>query len=163
MHPAPVTLRRARRTDFVAVMRVLASNDLPVPPPDRATLRRFRRLVADLGADFYVAVSEAQVVGFVHVSYTRQLAGAARARIETLAVHGECRGRGVGSALLELVCMRARRRTCAELLCAAGGDRLLAEFLSRRGWVPGAELLRLALVAEAPEVRRPPARMEAST
>ena len=143
MHPVPVRLRRARRTDFVAVMKTLASNGLPVPPPDRSTLRRFRRLVADLGSDFYVAVVEEQVAGFVHVTYTRQIASGACARIEAMAVQRERQGRGVGSLLLDLACRRAKRRRSADLRCEVGlADGSLAEFLAKKGWVREREVLR---------------------
>jgi GNAT superfamily N-acetyltransferase len=162
MHPVPVKLRRARRTDFVAIMKVLATNDLPVPPADRATLRRFRRLVADLGSDFYVAVSGEQMVGFVHVTYTRQLATAARARVEALAVQSDRHGRGIGSSLLELACRRARRRGCADLRCEAGDvDRGFSEFLSRRGWVREGHVLHFGPLAAGVEVAPVPASAEA--
>jgi N-acetylglutamate synthase-like GNAT family acetyltransferase len=162
MHLVPVKLRRARRTDFVAVMKVLASNDLPVPPPDRATLRRFRRLVADLGGDFYVAVSGEQVVGFVHVTYTRQLATAARARVEALAVQSDCHGRGIGSSLLELAGRRAHRRGCADLRCETGDpERRFSEFLSRRAWVREGDVLHFAPLAAAVEVPPVPVSVEA--
>ena len=46
-----VHIRRGRRTDFTAVMALLAASGGTVPVPDRATLRRFRQLVADLGGD----------------------------------------------------------------------------------------------------------------
>jgi len=65
-------------------MEILASSDLPVPPPDRATLRRFRHVVADLGSDFYVATIDERLVGVVHATYARQIATYPLARIELL-------------------------------------------------------------------------------
>jgi N-acetylglutamate synthase-like GNAT family acetyltransferase len=162
MHPVPVKLRRARRTDFVAVMKVLASTNLPVPPADRSTLRRFRRVVADLGGDFYVALSAGQVIGFVHVTYARQLATAARARVEALAVQSDRQGCGIGSALLDLACRRAHRRGCTDVRCETGeAERWFSEFLSRRGWVHERYVLQCAPRAAAVEVTTMPATVAA--
>jgi len=136
------TIRRAKRTDAIAVIKVLASNGLPVPLPDRSTLRRFRRLVSDLGNDLYVALINEQVSGFVHVTYTRQLATACLARIEAFAVHRERQSRGIGTALLELACYRARRRQSTELRCETGTGDPIAEFLMKKGWTRDREVLR---------------------
>jgi GNAT superfamily N-acetyltransferase len=133
-------------------MKILAGNGIPVPPPDRATLRRFRRLVADLGVDLYVAVAGEQVVGFVHVTYTRQLSVRSRARVEALAVEKEFQERGIGSSLLTFAVQRARRRGCSEVSCEAGDERgSLRTFLASCGWVRGVELLRVELPPEEPE------------
>src|SRR5262249_30860791 len=86
MLPRPIRHRRGRRTDFVEIAGILAASEVPAPVPDRATLRRFRRIVSDLGADFYVALLDERLVGFVHVTYARQLAEAPRARVEALVV-----------------------------------------------------------------------------
>jgi len=158
MHLVPVRLRRARRTDFVAVMKVLASNNLPVPLADRATLRRFRRIVADLGGDFYVALSGEQVVGFVHVTYARQLATAARARVEALAVQRDRQGRGIGSALLELAYRRACRRGCTDLRCETGdAEPWFLAFLSRRGWNHDSGVVQVVPVSAGVEIPLVPA------
>jgi GNAT superfamily N-acetyltransferase len=130
----PVRLRRGRRTDFVAVMAVLAASGVPTPPPDRATLRRFRRVVADLGTDLYLAVVAEHVVGFVHVSYTRQLTVGAVARLELLCVTPDARARGVGRTLLDHAVERARRRGCSELCSGTDLDEATAGFLTHAGW-----------------------------
>ena len=126
MHPAPelitgsdlrVLIRRVRRTDFTAVMHLLAASGVAVPPPDRATLRRFRHLVADLGADFYLALVDGTVAGLVHVTYARQLAVPPMARLEQLLVSDPLRRRGVGSKLLAFVRQRATARGCGALVC----------------------------------------------
>ena len=88
MLPRPIRHRRARRTDFDAIAAILAASGLPAPAPERAGLRRFRRLVADLGTDLYVAETDARVLGIVHVTYVRPVSGAPRARLELLG--GRC-------------------------------------------------------------------------
>jgi len=115
-------IRRVRRTDFTAVMALLAASGVPVPPPERATLRRFRQLVADLGTDLYLASVDGALVGLVHVTYARQLAVAPRARVDQLLVAASHRRRGIGSALLAFAQGRARQRSCAALVCALPDD-----------------------------------------
>ncbi len=110
-------IRRARRSDFVAVMDLLGASGAAVPPPERATLRRFRNIVADLGADFYLASIDETLVGLVHVTYARQLAASPRARLDQLVVADSFRRRGVASALLGFAQERARRRGCTTLCC----------------------------------------------
>ena len=139
MVPRRVRFRRGRRTDFVSTMQILASSGVPVPPPDRRVLRRFRRLVADLGADFYVAVLDGALVGFVHVTYARRLAEAPAARLEILVVAPHVRRRGIGRSLAALAADRARRRGCAELQWVGGGETAQA-FLRAVGFEPAGAL-----------------------
>ncbi|MFN8626616.1 MAG: GNAT family N-acetyltransferase [Candidatus Binatia bacterium] len=129
-----VTIRRGRRTDFTAVMELLAEEGVPLPPADRTTLRRFRRLVADLGTDFYVAVIDGRIEGLVHVTYARQLTQGATATLERLVVAEACGDNGIGMALLRFAQRRARNRGCARFSCAlpaSAHDR--REFLERSG------------------------------
>ncbi len=135
MVPRPIRHRRGRRTDLMAVLAVLAASGLPVPPPDRATLRRFRHLVADLGTDLYIALIDEVVVGFVHVTYARQLTSGPRARVEALVVTPAARRRGVAASLAGLVRQRAERRGCSFLHCQIpAGDAAAHAFLAGTGW-----------------------------
>lgn len=104
-------------------MEILASSDLPTPPPDRATLRRFRHVVADLGNDLYVATIDERLVGIVHTTYARQIATYPLARIELLAVAPHARRQGVGTSLVRHIEGRARERACARLSCDLSGAR----------------------------------------
>jgi GNAT superfamily N-acetyltransferase len=135
MVPRPIRHRRARRTDFDAIGALLTAAGLTAPPPERAALRNFRRLVADLGSDLYVAERDAQVLGLVHVVYARRLFRPARARLELLLVSPAARGHGVGRSLAALAVGRAQRRGCAALRCgaASGADHAPA-FLQHLGW-----------------------------
>lgn len=150
MLPLPFRLRRGRRTDFVAVMELLAQGGSPVPPADRSTLRRFRRLTADLGTDLYVAVQRERVVGAVHVTYARQLATGARARLELLVVAPDARRQRIGSALVVLAVRRAQRRGCTELLYThAAPDGAAGAFLARTGWTQAGEMFSMRLPSAA--------------
>jgi GNAT superfamily N-acetyltransferase len=155
MLPRPHRIRRGRRTDFVAVMEVLASSGLALPPADRATLRRFRHIVADLGSDLYVATVDEHLAGVVHASYARQVATYPLARVELLAVAPSARRRGIGTALVRHVEDRARQRACIRLSCdtrgvAAGSAEGIAALCSHLGWTvtPGTCSIDLALPPE---------------
>jgi GNAT superfamily N-acetyltransferase len=143
-------IRRARRTDFTAVMQLLTASAMPVPPPDRATLRRFRHLVADLGTDFYLASVDGTVAGLVHVTYARQLAIAPSARVDQLMVAQVFRRHGIGSALLAFARQRARWRGCGTLSCAVPGNGAGARrFLDRQGLRPNGEWYGQELMRDA--------------
>lgn len=126
-------LRRARRTDFMAVMSLLAGCGIAVPPPDRATLRRFRNLVADLGSDFYLASFDETLAGLVHVTYARQLTTGPAARVDQLVVAENFRRRGIGASLLAFAQARARKRGCATLRYAVAGEAPTCPFLEAAG------------------------------
>lgn len=145
-----VRIRRGRRTDFSAVMDLLAAGGLPVPPADRATLKRFRNIVADLGADLYLAFDGEVALGFVHVTYTRQLTTGALAHLDQLLVADAHRRRGVGSALLQFARRRAERRGCDRLTCTLPAQSALAPFLGRHGLVAsGGQWSAACIPAEA--------------
>ena len=127
-----VHIRRGRRTDFTAVMALLAESGGAVPVPDRATLRRFRQLVADLGGDFYLALVDDAVVGLVHVTYARRLAAPPSAVLDQLVIAAPTRRRGIGSALLAFAEKRARQRGCAAFSCVVpDGDAAACAFLDK--------------------------------
>ena len=106
-------IRRLRRTDFTAVMQLLADSGQPAPSPDRRTLRRFRHVADDLGADVYIYLVDGALAGLLHLSYVRRLNDGPRARIETLLVGHDFRRRGIGHALLALALQRAAKRSCS--------------------------------------------------
>lgn len=145
-----VQIRRGRRTDFTAVMRLLAASGIPMPPPDRAAVRRFRNLVADLGADFYLAWIEGTLAGLVHMTYTRQLTMPSRAQLDHLVVADAFRGRGIGSALLAFAQRRAQRRGCIVCSCMLPTTAASVQpFLERAGFQAAGYHFSLALAAES--------------
>ncbi len=140
----PIRHRRGRRGDFAAIVEVLAASGISAPPPDRSALRRFRRIVADLGADLYVALAGVRLVGFVHVTYTRHIVLGTRARIEALVVAPDSRRSSVGRSLVQLARQRAVRRGCSELRCSAG-TAAARHFLTGTGWQSAGDEFRVDL------------------
>jgi GNAT superfamily N-acetyltransferase len=129
-----IHIRRGRRTDYAALAALCAwpSN----PERHHSALRAFRRTIADLAYDLYVAEQEGRPVGVVAVSYVRELAlGGQRATLEELLVDPERRGAGVGRQLLELALRRARRRGVRRFE-ARPADESAARFLDHVGFAP---------------------------
>ncbi|MDX2166397.1 MAG: GNAT family N-acetyltransferase [Deltaproteobacteria bacterium] len=144
MRSRPIRLRRVRRTDFEALTGLLAAAELAVRADDRALRSRFRRLVADLGADLYLASIDDAVCGVVHVTYARHLLAAPQAMLELLVVHPQRRRLGVGRALANAAIARARRRGCQQLATrrSAEGAR---PFFTALGWHTGGERVQFDL------------------
>jgi len=87
-----VQVRTARAADLDAMLELEAA----FPPGDRFSRRTWRRLLAGRSACL-VAVAEARVVGSASVLFR---AGSGVARLYSLAVDAEARGRGVGGRLV---------------------------------------------------------------
>lgn len=115
MPGSDLRIRRARRADFDGVSRILERVGGSPLPPDRRTIRRFRRIVADLGSDLYVAEKEGRLLGFVYVRYSRHLAHGSQARVEQLVVEPGSEESRVRDELLGLALRRARKRDCTSL------------------------------------------------
>ena len=111
MEERPIRCRRARRGDAESIFALLTP---PAPIESRAARHRFRQLVADLGADLYVALRDETVIGVVHVTYARQLTGPPRATVALVAA-ADGEGSGVGRALARLALERAQRRRCGSI------------------------------------------------
>jgi hypothetical protein len=131
------------------VLRLFAPTEEATPVPDRATLRRFRRIVSDLGNDLYVALVGERLLGFVQITYRRHIKFGLRGRVESLRVNADERAREVAASLVALAEQRARRRACFDLTYASkSASDYVDEALTGSGWVPADRELRLHL-AEA--------------
>ncbi len=99
-----MTLRDATLTDLDALLRLEQTF-----PGDRISRRNFRHLLSRANAEVAVAEEEGRVVGNAVALYRK---GSERARLYSLVVAPEERGRGLGLALLQEVETRARARGC---------------------------------------------------
>ena len=130
-----VRVRRGRRGDLPRVLALLGRD------ADHRHSRLYRRVVADLGTDLYVAEDAAgDVVGLVSIVYARSLfRGGLSARLD-----GARASEGLLDGLIAFAERRARRRGCARLeVLPVRGEPALYAALVARGY-RGAE----ALVAE---------------
>ncbi len=149
MLPRPIHLRRARRTDFNAIWALLTTSGMADGNgTDRATLRRYRRIVGDLGADLYVAETDGRPLGLVHVTYARRLAEAPEARLELLLVDQAAEREGLEVEMAVFAAARARRRGCAALRFAAPSARTRGA-LEDLGWRGIGEVLEFDLAGRA--------------
>jgi hypothetical protein len=131
---AELTVRRARRDDFV---RVRALRGLPAEAT-RADRKRFRRLVSTLREDLYVVedAADAPLAGFAVVAYVRGLG-------PSTALVRELHGSPAAAALLLASARRhaaARGCTRLELQC-----ELPPGAPDDGAWQPGARILRRAV------------------
>ena len=126
-----IHIRRGRRTDYAALAALCTW-----PATEGNLPRLFRRAVADLGYDLYVAEEGGRAIGVVAVSYVRALGlGGQRATLEELVVDPKRRGTGVGRQLAEFALLRARRRG-ARAFEACSPDVAAGRFLERVGFRP---------------------------
>jgi N-acetylglutamate synthase-like GNAT family acetyltransferase len=145
MQARPIRHRRGRRTDLMDILRLLTQAEKCAPVPDRALLRRFRRIVSDLGNDLYVALVAECLVGFVHLSYRRHITLGLRGRVESLIVSEHERPQEVGKSLVLLAEQRARRRNCFDLSYTENVGDGVSEVMAGNGWVCAGRELRLDL------------------
>jgi ribosomal protein S18 acetylase RimI-like enzyme len=126
-----IHIRRGRRTDYAALAALCSW-----PTTGASPRRLFRRAVADLSFDLYVAEETGRTIGMVAVSYVRVLAlGGQRATLEDLVVDPARRRAGVGRELAEFAIRRARRRG-ARAFEARSADEAAGVFLERLGFRP---------------------------
>jgi hypothetical protein len=132
-----VRVRRGRRDDAPRVLAFLGRASAP------RTTRLYRRVVADLGTDLYVAEDTGgAVVGLVSIVYSRSLVrGGLSARLD-----GARASTSPAAPLLdELIAFaerRARRRGCERLEAALdGNDPELHTALLARGYRGGEALV----------------------
>ncbi len=97
-------------------MELAARSGLSVEPAGKSAVRRFRRLVNDLGTDLYLAfLDRTDPVGLVQITYTRRLAAAPRAEIDLLLVEPLERTGEIRDLLVRFADTRARQRGCGVL------------------------------------------------
>ncbi|HJQ84036.1 MAG TPA: hypothetical protein VKA21_08175 [Candidatus Binatia bacterium] len=134
---AGVRVRRGRRRDLAAVQALLG-----VAAASDRLERWFRRIVADLGTDIYVAEDAAgTVIGLVSVVYARSLVqGGLSATLDGARARREPAG-PLLDGLVAFAEERARKRGCRRLVaCVPSDDGALRAALVARGYRAG-ELL----------------------
>ena len=140
-----ITIRRARRDDVAAIVRMLADDPLgsarervedPLPPP---YFRAFDALEQDPNIRLVVAEgSDGIVVGCLQLCILPGLSsqGASRGLIEDVRVAGHCRSRGIGEQLVRWAVAEARAKACKLVELLTHQTRVDAQrFYERLGFV----------------------------
>jgi GNAT superfamily N-acetyltransferase len=151
---AGVTIRRARREDVEAIVRLLAddrlgaSRETVLDPLPEAYLRGFDAIDRDDRSLLVVAEDHEAVVGTMHLNFLQYLTHEAgeRAQVEAVRVASSHRGTGLGRAMMTWAVERARDRGCVMVQLTTDKRRPDAlRFYEAVGFVASHEGLKLAL------------------
>ncbi|MFI5589132.1 GNAT family N-acetyltransferase [Amycolatopsis sp. NPDC051758] len=137
------TIRRARRDDIGAIVRMLADDQLGATRDDPEDLgpylRAFEEIEADPNQLLVVVATGEQPVGTLQLTIIPGLArrGALRGQVEAVRIHAEHRGSGLGADLMRWAIDESRRRGCALVQLTSDTSRTAAHrFYERLGFEP---------------------------
>jgi ribosomal protein S18 acetylase RimI-like enzyme len=141
---SPITLRRARRDDVGAIVRMLADDPLgrarerledPLPS---SYFRAFEALDRDPNIRLVVAEdTDCAVAGCLQLCILPGISsqGASRGLIEDVRVASHCRSRGIGEQLVQWAVAEARARECRLIELLTHHSRVDAQrFYARLGF-----------------------------
>jgi GNAT superfamily N-acetyltransferase len=155
----PVEIRRARREDVPAIVRLLADDALgrareslgePLP---QSYYDAFAAIDADRRHELVVVEAAGAVVGTLQLTFLPYLAyrGGLRAQIEAVRVESGWRGRGLGGRLFAWAIDRARHEGCHMVQLTTNASRADAQrFYARLGFVPSHVGMKLDLSKDPP-------------
>ena len=151
--PGDLLIRHATEADVSRLVELLVLGSLSgVPrdedPDDPAPYRAALRQIEDAGGAVLVAESGRTVVGVCQLIVFRHLQhrGALCAEIESVHVHPDHRGGGVGSALVRAAIDRARSMGCYRVQLTSNAARTEAHrFYDGLGFVPSHVGFKLSL------------------
>lgn len=145
-------IRRARRTDVGAIVRMLADDQLGATRDDPADLAPYEKAFSLIEADpnqyLMVALSDDVAVGTLQLTLIPGLArrGALRGQVEAVRVRSDHRGGGLGARLLEWAIEESRRQGCALVQLTSDTSRVAAHrFYERLGFVPSHTGFKLSI------------------
>ncbi|MFG2121719.1 GNAT family N-acetyltransferase [Streptomyces sp. NPDC048710] len=134
-------IRRATGDDLPAIVAMLADDPLGAQreSPDDLTpyLTALDRLNADPNQQLVVAVREGRVIGTLQLTLIHGLSrkGATRSIIEAVRIHGDERGSGLGTQLIEWAVEESRRQKCQLVQLTSDSSRTDAHrFYERLGF-----------------------------
>ncbi|MEU0789237.1 GNAT family N-acetyltransferase [Amycolatopsis sp. NPDC005961] len=146
------TIRRARREDIDAIVRMLADDQLGAArddPHDLAPyLSAFEQIDADPNQLLVVVTADDEPVGTLQLTLIPGLArrGALRGQVEAVRIHADHRGSGLGSDLMHWAIDEARQRGCALVQLTSDVSRTGAHrFYERLGFLPSHTGFKLTL------------------
>ncbi len=123
----PPMIRDVREEDAPAIAAIYAhhvrhgtaSYDLEAASADE-TLAKIRRILS-AGWPFIVAEADGEVVGYAYATQFRDRAAYAWTCENSIYVHPDQQGRGLGKVLLEELCERAERSGFRQMIAVIGG------------------------------------------
>jgi GNAT superfamily N-acetyltransferase len=140
--PADAVVRPAGGADLPRLVHLLDFGSLDVGREDPRNLDRYRQALAEIeatpGCELLVADVEGEVVGVCQLIVFRhfQSMGGRCAEIESMHVHPEWRGRGIGGLLLERAVSQAASHGCYRVQLTSNKARDPAHrFYERHGFV----------------------------
>ena len=138
------TLRRARREDVAAIVRLLADDPLgrkreqaEEPLPD-SYYTAFEAIDGEANNELLVAEMDGKVIGTMHLTFLQYLSfqGGKRLLVESLHVDSAYRGQGIGGQMMAWVIERAREAGCCQVQLTSSNSRVEAHrFYERMGFV----------------------------
>jgi GNAT superfamily N-acetyltransferase len=147
-----ISIRRARREDVEAIVRMLADDQIGSTRDSVDDLAPYLKAFDDIDADpgqlLVVAEDAGQAVGTLQLSIIPGLArkGALRGQIEAVRVRASHRGSGLGGKLMTWAIEESRRRGCALVQLTSDVQREDAHrFYERLGFVPSHTGFKLKL------------------
>jgi GNAT superfamily N-acetyltransferase len=146
------TIRRARREDIGAIVRMLADDQLGATRDDphdlEPYLRAFEQIDGDPNQLLVVVTSHDEPVGTLQLTIIPGLArrGALRGQVEAVRIHADHRGSGLGTDLMRWAIDESRRRGCTLVQLTSDVSRTDAHrFCERLGFVPSHTGFKLKL------------------
>lgn len=146
------TIRKARREDLGAIVRMLADDQLGATRDDphdlEPYLRAFEQIDTDPNQLLVVVTSDDEPIGTVQLTIIPGLArrGALRGQVEAVRIHADHRGSGLGADLMRWAIDESRRRGCALVQLTSDVSRTGAHrFYERLGFVPSHTGFKLKL------------------
>ncbi|MEV7038638.1 GNAT family N-acetyltransferase [Amycolatopsis sp. NPDC051061] len=146
------TIRRARREDIGAIVRMLADDQLGATRDDPKDLDpylcAFEQIDADPNQLLVVVTSDDEPVGTLQLTIIPGLArrGALRGQVEAVRIHADHRGSGLGAELMRWAIDESRRRGCALVQLTSDVLRTDAHrFYERLGFLPSHTGFKLKL------------------
>ena len=134
-------IRPATAADVPAIVAMLADDPLGArrESPDDLTpyLKAHARIVADPNQHLVVAVREGRLVGTLQLTVIPGLSrkGSTRSIIESVRIHGDERGSGLGTLLIEWAVDESRRQDCQLVQLTSDATRTDAHrFYERLGF-----------------------------
>ena len=120
-------IRDARESDAAAIAVIYAHHVLHgtatydlEPPPVEDFVTKIRNVEA-AGWPYIVDVEDGEVAGFAYATQIRDRPGYAWTAEDSLYVHPDQRGKGVGTSLLEELCVRAQACGFRQMVGVIGG------------------------------------------